>query len=455
MNITKKRLNKIKKTKNQSKRYIHTNNKKNKKNKTIKVKRKAYNLKNKSFKILKKRKRKYKGGAEENNETIYKRLWTPLIDIDGEYELWTPLDDIKFPISEIKEKINTSIIRGDYGTSKKVENDSNVNNKQSATNQTDTVQTDTDQTDTVQTTTNQTATNQTATNQTATNQTNNNKQPFMKRIKNKVKGVLSGNKVKTVENIKFDSKKHEKLMEVLNNHNNFKKLADEIKKKILDNNNSTINEEKINEFYLNIHYQLIKSNLFQTLASDYPKNKNKDENFEVNEAVKYIADKFHEKKDDTNIKEIIKLINDKTSDENGDENGNKVDVNENISGGSNLYQIGGGENKLKKWINDLKKDLKDAELGAHLKEDVRLPKKNLFLTLNFVEDTKENNENNEKNENKQLRDTVTAPIATQTDTNSMLNQLILELGDHIDEANKIKDGDKGQKSDTEDEETKG
>ena len=104
-----------------------------------------------------------------------------------------------------------------------------------------------------------------------------------------------------------------------------------------------------------------------------------------------------------------------------------------------------------KWIEDLKKDLKDAELGAHLKEVVRLPKKNLFLTLNFVEDTKENNE---KNKNKQSQDTLTTAIATQTNTDSMLNQLILELGDHIYEANKIKDGNKEEKSDSERDENK-
>jgi hypothetical protein len=448
MNITKKRLNKIKKTKNQSKRYIHKNNKKNKKNKTIKVKRKAYNLKNKSFKILKKRKRKYKGGAEDGNKTtvIYPKLWTPLVDIEGEFELWTPLDDIKFPNSEIKEKINTSIIRGDDGTSKKEEEKYGENNEEEKVEgvnefQKKTVETET-HTNSVNTNndnTNNDNTNSVKTNNDNTNSVNTDN--TTKNSKEKKPGFFSRfSKNKPIKLKEYDETTHKKLMEVLKKHTDFKSLADAIKEKILNNNNSIINPEKINEFYLNIHYQLIKSNLFQTLASDYPKNKNKkeDANFDVNDAVKYIANKFHEKNDDKNIKEIIKLINDKTSDENGDENGNNGDGNKDISGGSNI-QIGGGENKLKKWIEDLKKDLKDAELGAHLKEVVRLPKKNLLLTLNFVEDTKENNE---KNENKHSKDILTTSRSKGITTQEVLDQLILELGDHIDEAKKYKDGKK-------------
>ena len=485
MNITKKRLNKIKKTKNQSKRVIHKPNKKNKKNKTIKIKKKAYNLKNKSFKLLKKRKRKYKGGTmtenmrnkqrqqqiekqlqrenmgnkqrqekiekaeeekkrkkEENDEKLkqinenklneeakrkeeeknkprlYTKLWTPLSDIDGEFELWTPLDDIKFP--NIDDEINTSIIRGDDGTSKK---DSNSKKEEEVE------QEEIEQEGEVEGEEKSSVMGKT--------------KGFFSKKSAKMKGFFSKKSAKIKE---YDGKEHGKLMEVLKTHENFKKLAEAIKHKILGNNESNINDEKINEFYFKIHYQLIKSNLFQTLASGYGKDENENYNFDVDNAVEYIANKFHENKDDKNIKDIINLFNDKPSEGNGNDGNGDVNVNgdENVGDGSNSNITGGGKNKLKKWIEDLKKDLKDAELGAHLKEVVRLPKKDLFLTLNFVEDTKENNEN----KNKPSRDVYMNTEATAATTQKVLDQLILELGEHILEAKKIKDGDKVTTSDT-------
>lgn len=425
MNITKKRLNKIKKTKNQSKRYIHKNNKKNKKNKTIKNKRKAYNLKNKSFKILKKRKRKYKGGENETknnkkNTGIYLKLWTPLVDIEGEFELWTPFDDIEF--DDIKGKINTSIIRGDDGTSKKDSKSKIEENieEDKAFQKTNTI--------------------------------DNDKANLTKNSKKKKAGIFSRfSKNKPIKLKEYDEKKHEKLMEVLKASDKFNNLIDAIKKNI--QNIPTIKDEpNKDEFYFQIHNQLMNTKLFENFVKDFEET----DDYNDENGINHIAEKFT-KIEDNNIKNIIQLI--KGNEEKGGEKEGKKDDGkggdngeENEDDGKGKRKEGdngmvGGSKQLLKWINDLKKDLKDAELGAHLKEVVRLPKKNLLLTLNFVEDTKENNENNEKNKNKQSQDTLTTAIATQTDTNSMLNQLILELGDHIIEANKIKDGDKGQTSD--------
>ena len=64
--------------------------------------------------------------------------------------------------------------------------------------------------------------------------------------------------------------------------------------------------------------------------------------------------------------------------------------------------------------------------------------------MNFVEDTKENNEN----KNKPSRDVYMNTEATAATTQKVLDQLILELGEHILEAKKIKDGDKVTTSDT-------
>ena len=119
MNITKKRLHKIKKTKNQSRRYIHKkSNKKNKKNNVSKGRKRAHNLKNKTLKLKHKKsvnsKRKLKkqlGGADDDTDATIKELWTPTseesdisisdIDVDvdessditEDKELWTPTSE--------------------------------------------------------------------------------------------------------------------------------------------------------------------------------------------------------------------------------------------------------------------------------------------------------------------------------------------------------------------------
>ena len=112
MNITKKRLHKIKKSNNQSKRYIHKkSNKKKRKNKVSKGKKRSHNLKNKTLKInrygINKNKQgrkpsivvKNKIGGNKDNDDITKILWTPTseddntsVDID-DIELWTPASE--------------------------------------------------------------------------------------------------------------------------------------------------------------------------------------------------------------------------------------------------------------------------------------------------------------------------------------------------------------------------
>jgi len=114
MNITKKRLHKIKKSNNQSKRNIHKKpNKKNKKNKASNGRKRPHNLKNKTLKIKRGPKQRRKvnvvlkkqlGGKtkeEEGIEVSEKTLWTPSseeedetslddVDISIEKTLWTP-----------------------------------------------------------------------------------------------------------------------------------------------------------------------------------------------------------------------------------------------------------------------------------------------------------------------------------------------------------------------------
>ena len=114
MNITKKRLHKIKKSNNQSKRNIHKKpNKKNKKNKASNGRKRPHNLKNKTLKIKRGPKQRRKvnvvlkkqlGGKtkeEEGIEVSEKILWTPSseeedetslndVDISIEKTLWTP-----------------------------------------------------------------------------------------------------------------------------------------------------------------------------------------------------------------------------------------------------------------------------------------------------------------------------------------------------------------------------
>lgn len=130
MNITKKRLHKIKKTRNQSKRYIHKkSNKKNKKNKVSKGKKRAHNLKNKTLKLKhgkgKRNARKHNGDGKGKGKRITtqiggekEELWTPsseeeaveVSDIDvnvtPDKELWTPSSEEKIEKGEIdKEEV--------------------------------------------------------------------------------------------------------------------------------------------------------------------------------------------------------------------------------------------------------------------------------------------------------------------------------------------------------------
>ena len=328
-----------------------------------------------------------------------------MVDIEGEFELWTPLDDIEFP--NIDNEINTYIIRGDDGTSKK-DSDSTIEenieekdfstvngNKGNASKKTATVV------------------------EFDTNLKNNSKDKGKSSVMGKMKGLFSK---KSATMKKYDKTEHKKLMGVLILNNEFNNLAEAIVKKVSEK------EEVTDKIRFQIHNQLMNSELFETIAKSDPDDK------ETEEGLQYIAEKFTESKDD-NIKNIIQLIK-------GEDDGEQVKKEQGEDVKQEDNQVGGGK-KLLKWIKALKTTLKHAELGAHLQEVVRLPKKNLFLTLNFVEDTKENNEN----KNKPSRDVYMNTEATQTNTKSMLDQLILELGDHIHEANKIKDGNKGQTSD--------
>ena len=131
MNITKKRLHKIKKTKNQSRRYIHKkSNKKNKKNNVSKGRKRAHNLKNKTLKLKHKKSvnskrnlKKQLGGADDDNDATIKELWTPTseeddisisdVDVDVDVdtddsqdkELWTPSsEDVEEPQDDEQEE---------------------------------------------------------------------------------------------------------------------------------------------------------------------------------------------------------------------------------------------------------------------------------------------------------------------------------------------------------------
>ena len=116
MNITKKRLHKIKKSKQQSKRHIHKNIKKSKR-KTIKLIKKPYNLKNKSLKKkhIKKKyiKRLQKGGDDTTEENDNNNNNDNDEDESGvtskNVELITPEDLVKNKDNEIENQdINSS-----------------------------------------------------------------------------------------------------------------------------------------------------------------------------------------------------------------------------------------------------------------------------------------------------------------------------------------------------------
>ena len=434
MNITKKRLNKIKKTKNQSKRVIHKYNKKNKKNNTIKNKRKAYNLKNKSFKLLKKRKRKYKGGDPDTEESVDKlQLWTPLDDIQEDeveeneeavdkLQLWTPLDDIQEEEDEVEE--NEEEVKEEEENEEEIEEENEEEVKEEEENEEEVKEEEEKKEELKE--------EEEVKEKGAKNKTDNKKK--------KSSFFSRSSKNKPIKLKEYDETKHEKLMEVLKASGKFNNLIEAIKGKISNKKS----EAKEDEFYFQIHNQLMNTKLFENFVNEFEEK----DDFDEEKGIEHIAIKFTESKDD-NIKKIIQLI--KGEEEGGDEGEQEEggDDGEGEEEGEDSGQVGGGK-KLLKWINDLKKDLKDAELGAHLKEVVRLPKKELFLTLNFVEDTKENNEN----KNKPSQDILTTSRSIATTTENVLDQLTLELGDHILEANKIKDGDKGQKPDTEGDETK-
>ena len=371
-----------------------------------------------------------------------------MVDIEGEFELWTPLDDIEFP--NIDNEINTYIIRGDDGTSKKDRQNEDVKKEEDAEDAEDTDDADDDTEEDADDDTD----NNNAEEEVDSSKVNKNKGYASKKTakkddkkKSSIFSRFSKNKSKPVNYKPFDHTKHKLLIGALKDNDEFKNLIDAIKENILDGGKEKEGQE--DEFYFQIHNQLMNSELFETFAKSFPEEKEKDgkeKDGKEKDGLQYIAEQFS-KKDDVNIQKIIKSIKDEEAAK-VKEGGEEGEEGEEGEGGAdntqNNNQVGGG-NDLLKMIKKLKKSLKQAELGVHLKKMVRLPKKELFLTLNFVQEEEEGKENQRSSQ-----DIQTNMKSKSVGTGDMLKQLSLELQGHIDLANKelkIKKGDAEKEED--------
>jgi hypothetical protein len=442
MNITKKRLHKIKKSNNQSKRNIHKKpNKKNKKNKASNGRKRPHNLKNKTLKIKRGPKqtrkvnvvfKKQLGGGtkeEEGIEVSEKTLWTPSseeedtvkqletssneVDISIEKTLWTPSsEDIEDEDEDEAEDEDED--EAEDNTTDESETSISDNDKKEAENDT--------------------------TNESETSISDNDKKEAEKEIlltnlsNNDDWGIFMNALLKTAcviekKNGEKEEEKEEKVeveeekeetKEEDTGQNGEDNNSMELFNKLSNYYSGKDNNKRDDELYKNAktYYDIIKSETNDDMDCDSIKFT---EGYDNLNAMMEDTDTASERlnlmvvihnqvilEKDNRIETILKKKQDKD-----DETKSQT----------------GGANDILKWFKGFKKDMIKAKY--YVEGDVFIPKTNVILKLNF------------SNEKQLANPDITTQFiksdqASNNAVGDMMQEIIYSLSNHKEEANKVK-----------------
>ena len=437
MNITKKRLYKIKKTKNQSKRYINKkSNKKKKNSKLSRKKKRNHNLKNKTLKLKKKSKLNISQvGGDETNDSSEKELWYPSseeldineIDVDlneTEELLWTPSSEEIIPEEDDSEE-NTE-----------TDNEENNNDNENGPKDDDNKEEDDD---------NKEEDNEEEDDENneilINNLFNNDKSwtPFMNSL---LKVCCIHSKIDKKKEDDDEEKKEDDNEEQKEDDNEEQKEDDDEEKREILVDDDLVN--MFDDYYRDEDSNNRKDELYKNASSffDIIRNNDKSEGsdtkcnnidyksgYEKLNDMKEDDDSYEEKEkyikaihnqvilDKENIIEkIIKSKNKKDSEEKeGEKNDDKI-------------QSGGG-NKDLKWFKEFKKEMKEAKYS--IEENVFIPKTDLIINLNLSDE-----------KNRDIVSSYTLPDANNSETvgdiMKGITHTMYSLSKHVDEANKVK-----------------
>ena len=435
MNITKKRLHKIKKSNNQSKRNIHKKpNKKNKKNKASNGRKRPHNLKNKTLKIKRGPKQRRKvnvvlkkqlGGKtkeEEGIEVSEKTLWTPSseeedetslndVDISIEKTLWTPSseeedEDEAEDEDEVEDEVEDEDNTTDESGNKKAEDDEDEDN---TTNESKTSISDNDKKEAEKEIL-------------LTNLSNNDDWGiFMNALLKTACVIEKNNEEKEEEKEEKETEETEETKEEEDTGQNGEdNNSMELFNKLSNYYSGKDNNKRDDELYKNAktYYDSIKSETNDDMECDSIKFTEGYDNLNAMMEDTVTASKrlnlmvvIHNQvilEKDNRIETILKKKQDKD-----DETKSQT----------------GGATDILKWFKGFKKDMIKAKY--YVEGDVFIPKTNVILKLNF------------SNEKQLANPDITTQFiksdqASNNAVGDMMQEIIYSLSNHKEEANKVK-----------------
>jgi hypothetical protein len=425
MNITKKRLYKIKKTKNQSKRHINKKSNKKKKNGKLSRKNKRnHNLKNKTLKLNKKSKLNISQvGGDETNDSSVKELWYPSseelnindIDVDlndTEELLWSPSsEDDNEDVNETDNEQDNMENKDD--SKKQKDGEKNEEDEEEEKNEEDEEEEKNEKEE-------EKETNKILLN----NLFNNDKSwtPFMNSL---LKVCCIHSKIDKRKDDENEEKDDEEKTEILVDDELVSMFDEYYRDEDLNNRKDELYKNASSFFDIIRNNDKSEGSDTKCDNIDYKSGYEKlndmmedDDSYEEKEKyIKAIHNQVILDKENI-IEKIIKSKNKKDSEEKkGEKNDEKIQS--------------GGANRDLKWFKEFKKEMKEAKYS--IEENVFIPKTDLIINLNLSDE-----------KNRDIVSSYTLPDSNNSETvgdiMKGITHTMYSLSKHVDEANKVKKG---------------